>query len=161
MSAYTQEQETVIVRDAMTLTTAIQIDAEELKKQKAKQFKSKPAAPLHKRLQVPTVTVNLPPEPKTSYSFVDYLKENLLYLLISLFCWPLWIYAYLQYSKRKKEIEEQLKQLPDHQKAVEEAKKQAEFEQQKVKDAVAKQQAEIDEKYQSDLEHYNTVVIPE
>ena len=160
MSNYTQEQETEIVKDAMTLTTAIQIGEEELKNQKSKQFKSKPSAPFHKKLEVPKVTVQMPPEPKTSYSFVDYLKDNTLYILISLVCWPFLIYAYFQYSKKKKEIEEQLKQDPDYQKAIDEAKEKADIEQQKVKEDIAQQQAEIDEKYNADLENYNTVIIP-
>ncbi len=160
MSNYTQKQETEIVKDSMTLTTAIQIDQEELKKQKCEQFKSKPAAPYHKKLEVPTVTVKMPPDPKTNYSFVNYLKDNTMYILISIICWPFIIYAFYQYTKRKSEMEEQLKQTPDYKKAVEDAKKKAEQEQQQINDDFAKQQADIDAKYQSDIEHYNTVVIP-
>lgn len=161
MSNYTQEQQTEIVKDAMTLTTAIQIGEEELQKQKAENFKSKPEAPFHKKLEVPQIEVQIPPEPKTNYSFVDYLKNNILYILISLVCWPCLIYAYFQYSKKKKEIEEQLKQAPDYQKAIYEAKRVAEERQQKVKEDIAKQQADIDTKYQSELEHYNNVILPE
>lgn len=160
MSNYTQKQETEIVKDAMTLTTAIQICEEELKKQKSKQFKSKPSAPFHKKLEVPKVTIQIPPAPKTNYSFVDFLKDNPLYILISLICMPFLIYAFFQYLKKEKEIEEQLKQNPDYQKAVYEAKQKADIEQQKVKEGIAQQQAEIDKKYNADLEYYNTVIIP-
>ena len=68
MSKYTHEQEVEIVKDAMMLTAAIKIGEEELSKQKCKKFKAKPTAPVHKQLEVPKVTIKMPPEPKVNYT---------------------------------------------------------------------------------------------
>lgn len=162
MSNYTQEQETVIVKDAMTLTAAIEIGEAELNKQKAKQFKSRPTAPQYIKLDIPQVAVQIPPEPKTDYSFTDYLKDNMAISIVFFLITPLLlIYLYYQYRKKKSEIEEQLKQSDEYQNALKEAKNTAEMEQQKINAEIGLKQAEIDEKYNTDLKHYNDVVIPE
>lgn len=163
MNKYTQKQETEIVRDAMTLTTAIQIGEEELSKQKSKQFKSKPAAPLHKILEVPKAKVQMPPEPKSDYSFTDHLKANLIWVIIFFPVFLLYIaFAYFQYTTKKREIEEELKHSDaNYLKSLDEAKKKAEAEQKKINEEIAQKQAEIDAKYKSDLEHYNNVILPE
>lgn len=162
MSKYTHEQETEIVRDAMTLTTAIQIGEEELSKQKSKKFKQKPAAPSHKILEVPKAEVQMPPEPKSDYSFTDHIKASFPMILITLVFWPYILYVYYQYTKKKKEIEEELKHSEaSYLKALDEAKKKAETEQQKINEEIAQKQVEIDAKYKADLEHYNTVILPE
>lgn len=160
MSNYTQKQETEIVRDAMMLTAAIRIGEEELENQREKVFKLKPSAPKHKKLEIPEVKVQMPPEPTTSYSFTDFMKENTLYIVFSVVFWPFLIYAFVQYSKKKNEILKQLKQGPDYQKALKEAKEKAEAEQLKINSEIAKQQAEIDKQYDSDLNNYNSVIIP-
>ncbi len=160
MSKYTQKEETEIVKDALTLTNAIEIETHELSKQKSKQFKPKPKAPTHETIEVPTVEVQMPQAPKTNYTFGEYLRDNILYLVISLFCWPFIFYALFQFSKKKNEINEELKLSPKYQNAVAEAENNAKLEQQKINDEIAKQQNEIDNKYNADLEHYNTVIIP-
>ena len=214
MNEYTQEQETEIVRDAMTLTTSIQIEQEELTRLKAEQFKSIPAAPKRKILDIPKIEAQIPPPPKTKYSFTDYLSESvkkikegiksklkyviiigivLLLLLIvvgvimskktnlsggavftylfsfvfsSIFSliFPiaaiLFVFALLNFSKKKKEINEQLARSPEYLKAVENAKQIAEEKQQKAKEETAQKQSEIDAQYEADLEHYNNVTVP-
>lgn len=195
MSKYTQEQETEIVRDAMTLTTAIKIGEEELQKQKNEKFKPKPAAPVRKILEIPQIQPQIPPAPKTKYKYSDYLsnffkkissfiKKNLklsipigivIALLIifagvffiaflifaAMITVPvLFILSLIHYNKKKNDLNQQLAQSPEYLKAVEEAKRVAREKQQKVKEEIAKQQAGIDEKYNSDLENYNNVIIP-
>lgn len=77
MSNYTQEQETEIVKDAMTLTTAIQIGEEELKRLKSERFKSKPFVPVHKVLDVPNIQTQIPEAPKTQYRYPNFLEDLL------------------------------------------------------------------------------------
>lgn len=164
MSNYTQEKETEIVKDAMTLTVAIQIGEAELAKQKAKRFKAKPEAPQCEKLKVPQVTVQIPPEPTTDYRFADFMKANKKYILISIVlatCFIGLIYSYYKYTGKKKEIVAQLKQGDEYQNAVKAAREKAESEQQKINEDIARKQAEIDAKYTTDLEKYNTVIIPE
>lgn len=160
MSKYTQKEETEIVKDALTLTNSIAIETYELDRQRTLKFKSRPVAPTHETLEIPTVKVEMPQAPKTDYSFGEYMKENVLYIVISLCFWPFLIYAFVQYSKKTKEMNEQLKLSPEYLQAVEDAENKAKAEQQKINDDIAEKQAEIDKKYQAELEHYNTVVIP-
>lgn len=160
MSKYTQKEETEIVKDALTLTNSIAIETHELDRQRTLKFKSKPVAPTHETLEIPTVKVEMPRAPKTDYSFGEYMKENVLYIVISLCFWPFLIYAFVQYSKKTKEMNEQLKLSPEYLQAVEDAENKAKAEQQKINDDIAEKQAEIDKKYQAELENYNTVVIP-
>lgn len=191
MSKYTQKQETEIVRDAMTLTTAIQIGEEELSKQKSKQFKQKPAAPFHKILDIPKIQPQIPEAPKTKYSYSEHLKTFIkgknkfiaigviaalflllcismgvvglsMFIMLAMIAVPvLLVIAFLDYQKKKKELNQQLAQSPEYLKSVEEAKRFAEENQQKAKEEIAQKQAEIDAKYKSDLEHYNNVILPE
>lgn len=193
MSNYTQEQETEIVKDAMTLTTAIQIDEEELKRLKSERFKSKPSAPVHKVLDVPNIQTQIPEAPKTQYRYSSFLKDllknkfvliptivilicfiwsmkpfslgfgyGLIMLIISAVCFAPFILigTYFLYKQKVNTLNQQLAQSPEYLKAVEDAKRVASEKQQKAKEEIAQKQAEIDEKYQSDLEHYNSVVIP-
>lgn len=100
MSKYTHEQEVEIVKDAMMLTAAIKIGEEELSKQKCKKFKAKPTAPVHKQLEVPKVTIKMPPEPKVNYTFTDFLRGEILYIVISLLVWPFILYAFAKYCEK-------------------------------------------------------------
>ena len=160
MSKYTHEQEVEIVKDAMMLTAAIKIGEEELSKQKCKKFKAKPTTPVHKQLEVPKVTIKMPPEPKVNYTFTDFLRGEILYIVISLLVWPFILYAFVKYCEKKRAMLNELMQRDDYQSAVKNAKESALAEQQKINEEVAKQQADIDKKYESDLEQYNNVIIP-
>ena len=64
------------------------------------------------------------------------------------------------YFKKKKELNEQLANSPEYLKSVEQAKKVAEEKQKKINIEIEKKQAEIDAKYKSELEQYNTTTIP-
>ena len=75
MSDYTQQEQTEIVRDAMRLTTAIQIEEKELAKQKSATFASMPAAPVRKVLNVPQIKPEIPPVPTAKYRYADYLNS--------------------------------------------------------------------------------------
>lgn len=130
MSKYTHEQEVEIVKDAMMLTAAIKIGEEELSKQKCKKFKAKPTTPVHKQLEVPKVTIKMPPEPKVNYTFTDFLRGEILYIVISLLVWPFILYAFVKYCEKKRAMLNELMQRDDYQ------------------------------SYESDLEQYNNVIIP-
>ena len=143
MSKYTHEQEVEIVKDAMMLTAAIKIGEEELSKQKCKKFKAKPTAPVHKQLEVPKVTIKMPPEPKVNYTFTDFLRGEILYIVISLLVWPFILYAFAKYCEKKRAMLNELMQRDDYQSAVKNAK-----------------ESDIDKKYELDLEQYNNVIIP-
>ncbi len=174
MSKYTQQEETEIVRDAMTLTTAIQIEREELTKQRNAAFKPLPAAPIHKVLELPQIHPQMPPLQKSNYSYLNYLsdtlKGNLTEIIkIIFFTWVtcgiyLWYFIYTSYFKKyravKQEKDRQLAMDKAYLQAVEEARQKAAEEQQQIKDDIARQQAEIDAKYKSDLEHYQTIIVP-
>ncbi|WP_040196769.1 ABC transporter permease [Candidatus Soleaferrea massiliensis] len=209
MGKYTQPEEIEIIRDAMTLTTAIQIEQEELNRLKSERFKTLPAAPTRKVLNVPQIQPQVPPPPKTQYSYSNYLSDSLrhfkswireklkfvvivgavvLILLIvigisigkvtnsggfllfqlisSIFglVFPLtgilFIVSMVKFSKKKKDMNLQLAHSAEYLKAVEEAKRLAAEQQQKAQDEVAQQQAQLDAKHKSDMEHYNTVTVP-
>ena len=81
MSEYTQQEQTEIVREAMTLTAEIKIQKEELARLKKEQFKSKPNAPQRQVLNVPLVQPQLPAPPKSNYPFTAFLKENLKWII--------------------------------------------------------------------------------
>lgn len=174
MSKYTQQEETEIVRDAMRLTTAIQIENEELDKQKSASFKQMPAAPFRKILDIPQIKAQIPAPPKSNYSYSNYLSETVgknttEIIKIVLLAWItcgiyLWYFLYTSYFKNykkiKQEMDQQLAQNEEYLRTVEDIKKKASEEQQRINQDIARQQAEIDAKYKSDLEHYNTVVVP-
>lgn len=166
MSKYTQEQETEIVRDAMTLTAAIQIGENELSKLRNEKYPALPSKPVHRELNVPTVAPQIPPAPRATYTFSEHMKTNfnkVLYLTI--FCWPVFLFIlakeyFVNYYKALDNYNMQLSNSPEYLKRVEEAKKVAAEKQERLREQTAKQQAEIDAQYQVDLEHYNTVVVP-
>ena len=214
MSDYTQEKQTEIVRDAMTLTTAIQIEQEELERLRGEKFKSAPSAPTREILKPRKIEPEIPNPPKTKYSYSNYLSETfkhikkyiiiagiaIIVLLIivaiinnfsnestnslnnfsnestnSFFIvsgfmgfigilFPiagiLLIVSVFMYFKKKKELNEQLANSPEYIKSVEKAKKVAEEKQKKINIEIEKKQAEIDAKYKSELEQYNTTTIP-
>lgn len=190
MSNYTQEQQTKFIKDAMTLTTAIQTGEEELRRQEGERFKSKPMAPTRKVLEIPKIQPQIPEAPKTKYSYDDYLTNIIkskfilipigifivlflffiligdaaglaLFIFFAMIIVPIiFIVSFIDYSKKKKDLNQKLAQSPEYIKSVEEAKKAAEEKQQKVNEDIAKQQAEIDAKYKSDIEQYDTVIMP-
>ena len=147
MSKYTHEQEVEIVKDAMMLTAAIKIGEEELSKQKCKKFKAKPTTPVHKQLEVPKVTIKMPPEPKVNYTFTDFLRGEILYIVISLLVWPFILYAFVKYCEKKRAMLNELMQRDDYQSAVKNAKESALAEQQapSLKEFVREHRAERSE----------------
>ncbi len=173
MSAYTQQQETEIVHDAMTLTTAILIGNEELRKQKAAQFHPMPAAPFRQVLEIPQIPMRLPSPPKSDDTYFKYLRRTLgansksivkfivlCFFTCNIYMWVYLFSSYKEYSALQKQRNQELAQNESHIQAVEEAKRKHLEEQQRVKDETAQKQLEIDAKYQSDLEHYETTVVP-
>lgn len=186
MSEYTQQQQTEIIRDAMTLTTAIQIEEEELNRLKSERFRAKPAGPTRKVLDIPQIQPQIPAAPKSQYRYTNYLKDNKKYGIIlggavvilmvligiatkSFFAvtsilpmafWLSLIVSLVLFFKKRNELNQQLAQSPDYLNAIEEAKRTASEQQQKAQDEISKQQAQIDAKYQSDMEYYETVIIP-
>lgn len=76
MSRFTQQEETIIVKNAMELTAAIQIENNELKKIRAEKFRSLPNPPKRKILsKTVDVRPQYPPKPKTTYRYAEYLNE--------------------------------------------------------------------------------------
>ena len=211
MSEYNQKQQTEIVRDAMTLTTAIQIEQEELSRLKGEKFKSTPTAPTREILKPTKIEPEIPDPPKTDYSYSKFLSDTLkrikkyiiiagvaiiiLSIIVTIInkslnsenavgnafysenavgnaffitgilglIFPaagiLLIVSVFMYFKKKKELNEQLAHSPEYLKAVANAKKFAEEKQKNINAEIEKKQTEIDSKYKSDLEHYNTTTI--
>ena len=79
MSKYTQEQEVEIVRDAMNLTSAIEVCNRELEDEKRTKFKSPPLKPTRRVITPNTITVPIPAPPE--YKFKRFLK-NPIYLVL-------------------------------------------------------------------------------
>lgn len=166
MSEYSQQEQTEIIRDIMSLTTTILIEEKELSKQRNAKYRTLPPAPTRKILEVPNVEPQIPPVPQSTYTFSEHMRTSfnkVLYLTI--LCWPILVYLlvkeYKNYNNTLENYNKQLANSPEYLKKVEEAKKIAAEKQEQLRDQVAKQQAELDAKYKSDLEHYNTVTIPE
>ncbi len=88
MSNYTQEQETEIVLDAMTLTTAIKIENEEIQRLMSESFRRLPAKPEYKERRPPQeVQPQIPAPPQVKYGFSEYLAEkNLTKGKLIIFC---------------------------------------------------------------------------
>ncbi|MCI9448923.1 MAG: hypothetical protein HFE30_01555 [Clostridiales bacterium] len=194
MNEYTQEQETEIVRDAMTLTTAIKIGEEELQKQRGEKFRPKPPAPIREILEIPKIKAQIPLPPKAKYSYSDFLKDLLknkfvliptVVAILICFIWELKLFSfvdgagiimfiisvvcfapfvligtYFLYKLKVDTLNQRLARSPEYLKAVENAKQVAKEKQQKVNEEIPKKQAEIDARYEADLEHYNTVTVP-
>lgn len=186
MREYTQQEQTEIVRDAMMLTTAIQIDQEELRRLQSERFRNKPARPVRTVLDIPTVQPQIPAPPKSQLRYTDYLKANkkrvilfcmaavVLAVLISILMksfffmttflvpafWIALIVSVVCYVKKRSESNQQLAQSPEYLAAVEEAKRAAAEQQQKAQEETAKQQAELDANYQAEQEQYDTVTLP-
>lgn len=174
MSSYTQQEEVEIVRDAMSLTTAIKIEREELARQKAAKFRAMPTAPFQQVLEVPTVPVRLPSPPRSKDTFLQFLKRNftadqasavrflvLCFLTCNIYMWVYLYGAYQRYSAEKKAQNYAYATSEAHVQAVAAARQQAQEEQQRVKDETARRQLEIDAQYETDLAHYQTVLLPD
>lgn len=88
MSNYTQEQETEIVLDAMTLTTAIKIENAEIQRLMSESFRRLPAKPVLKEKNPPQkVQPQIPAPPQAKYGFSEYLAEkNLTKGKLMIFC---------------------------------------------------------------------------
>ncbi len=194
---YTQEEQTEIVRDAMTLTSTIQVEEEELARLRAEAFRAKPAPPKRKVLPVPQIQAQLPSPPKTQYRFSEYLKDSwktiVIFCLVgaAVFFFPrlplalhmgagrvfsalitsiiggsltfslvILLVMFVRYRKECQRRNEELAQSPEYLQAVEAAKNAAAAQQKKAQDETAAQQAQIDGKYQSDLEQYQKVTLP-
>lgn len=190
MSNFSHEEELQIVKDAMSLTAAIQLGEQALDQLSAERFlekppvrPSKPNPPSEpcrpprvrgKVLEVPNVPVNLPPEPKCKITFSDYFNQNLVLNLILCFATyfiylPFVLYRWYNY---KTEQDAMLKKSPEYLAAVQAAKEYARAEQEKVDAEIAEQQkiidAEVVEKqakqdkdHVESLKHYHDVVLPE
>ncbi len=174
MSNFTQQEETEIVKDAMTLTTAIHIGTKELARQKALQFKKMPAAPTKQVLNVPKITAQIPKPQKSTYSYFNYLNDKfeidsnkiLMRIFLCFITFGLYLCYFLfttfqEYIKIKREKDNALATNPEYLQSVADAKQHAIDEQQRINDEIARKQQEIDEKYESDLKHYQTTIIPD
>lgn len=78
MSKYTKEEQTEIVRWAMTLEAAIESEEEELDDLESECFDDMPDAPIRRIVNqtIPLIAPNYPAPPKTNYSFSTYLEEE-------------------------------------------------------------------------------------
>ncbi|MBR2576223.1 MAG: hypothetical protein IKE40_02865 [Firmicutes bacterium] len=99
MASFTQEKETEIVRDAMTLTAVIQIEEEELKKRKLDLYpetlpgfssyftERPPARPSRPAATRTIVKLNIPEPPKVEYTLKDQLKTHKpIYIALAVVC---------------------------------------------------------------------------
>lgn len=185
---YTQEEQTEIVKDALILTRSIQIDNQQLKKLKQERFEVQPTAPSRMQVQIPKINPNIPKPPKAKLSLSDIFKGSLskykkliiiiaiilavyffissdfeiaIFLLEMFFVLPIIfvVFAVLYFIK-KKDMNKELATSPEYLKEVEEAKRIAIEQQQQINKEYAEKQAKIDAEYETELEHYNNVLIP-
>lgn len=191
MSNYTQEQQTEIVHDAMTLTSAIQVEQSELEKVRKERFRSRPVEPTRKVLTVPQIQPQIPAPPVSNLKYSDYVKKLATKKRVIVFCVAFLILCfiykltdnpvgiamlffylipgsivflivtYVLYSDKKKQMNQAYARSPEYLQAVENAKQYAAKRQREVNEETAQKQAQLDAEYQSDLEHYQTVVLPE
>lgn len=74
---FTQQEETMIVKNAMELTATILYEELEMKKTQEEKFRPMPSAPVRKILSQPTpISPQYPKAPKTMYKYSDYIKEK-------------------------------------------------------------------------------------
>lgn len=170
MGRYSQEEQVTIVRDAMTLQTAIQIETQELEKLKGTRFKARPVPPTRQVLAAPQVQTRLPAPPKTDLRFGGFLKElplwqKVLHIAIAVVTFggmvPVQlVYLCVQLWKERKRRNEELAQSAEYLEAVEKAKRSAEQEQERARQETAKRQTELDTRYKTELERYNEEELP-
>lgn len=77
MSKFTQQEETMIVKNAMELTATIMVEEIELRNIKSEKFRDLPNPPKRTILRKPEkIYPQYPPKPTTTYSYTEYLKET-------------------------------------------------------------------------------------
>ena len=76
LKKFSQEEETLIVKNAMELTATVMFEEMELQKTREEKFRTTPAAPVHEVLPIPApVAPQYPPQPSSTYSYGAYLKD--------------------------------------------------------------------------------------
>lgn len=186
MSNYTQEQQTSIVHDAMKITSAIQEEKHEIEELRKERFRSKPPEPIRTVVSVTTVQPKIPPRPVSNFKYKDVAakpaaiivaiwftlivitsKLNSIFLEVLLFMMfvpgisAFLVLSYKSYSKKKKQLDDELASSPDYLAEVERAVKDAAIRQNELIQVAAQRQKELDRKYQSQVEYYQTVELPE
>lgn len=77
MGKFTQDQETMIVKNAMELTALIMVEEQQLQKIQAERFREVPNGPNRTVLALPQkIQPKYPPKPKTTYKFGDHIKSK-------------------------------------------------------------------------------------
>lgn len=185
MSNYTQEQQTSIVHDAMKITSAIQEEKHEIEELRKERFRSKPPEPIRTVVSVTTVQPKIPPRPVSNFKYKDVAakpaaiiaaiwftlivitsKLNSIFLEVLLFMMfvpgisAFLVLSYKSYSK-KKQLDDELASSPEYLSEVERAVKDAARRQNELIQVAAQRQKELDNKYQSQVEYYQTVELPE
>lgn len=186
MSNYTQEQQTSIVHDAMKITSAIQEEKHEIEELRKERFRSKPPEPIRTVVSVTTVQPKIPPRPVSNFKYKDVAakpaaiiaaiwftlivitsKLNSIFLEVLLFMMfvpgisSFLVLSYKSYSKKKKQLDDELASSPEYLAEVERAVTDAARRQNELIQVAAQRQKELDSKYQSQLEYYQTVELPE
>ena len=186
MSNYTQEQQTSIVHDAMKITSAIQEEEHEIEELRKERFRSKPSEPIRTVVSVTTVQPKIPPRPVSNFKYKDVAakpaaiiaatwftlivitsKLNSIFLEVLLFMMfvpgisAFLVLSYKSYSKKKKQLDDELASSPEYLAEVERAVKDAARRQNELTQVAAQRQKELDRKYQSQVEYYQTVELPE
>lgn len=186
MSNYTQEQQTSIVHDAMKITIAIQEEKHEIAELRKERFRSKPPEPIRTVVSVTTVQPKIPPRPVSNFKYIDVAakpaaiiaaiwftlivitsKLNSIFLEVLLFMMfvpgisAFLVLSYKSYSKKKKQLDEELASSPEYLAEVERAVTDAAKRQNELIQVAAQRQKELDMKHQSQLEYYQTVELPE
>lgn len=186
MSNYTQEQQTSIVHDAMKITSAIQEEKHEIEELRKERFRSKPPEPIRTVVSVTTVQPKIPPRPVSNFKYKDVAakpaailaviwftlivvtsKLNSIFLEVLLFMMfvpgisAFLVLSYKSYSKKKKQLDDELASSPEYLAEVERAVKDAARRQNELIQVAAQRQKELDSKYQSQVEYYQTVELPE
>lgn len=186
MSNYTQEQQTSIVHDAMKITSAIQEEKHEIEELRKERFRSKPSEPIRTVVSVTTVQPKIPPRPVSNFKYKDVAakpaaiiaaiwftlivitsKLNSIFLEVLLFMMfvpgisAFLVLSYKSYSKKKKQLDDELASSPEYLAEVKRAVKDAARRQNELTQLAAQRQKELDMKYQSQLEYYQTVELPE
>lgn len=186
MSNYTQEQQTSIVHDAMKITIAIQEEKHEIAELRKEQFRSRPSKPIRTVVSVTEVHPKIPPRPVSSFKYRDVAakpaailaviwftlivitsKLNSIFLEVLLFMMfvpgisAFLVLSYKSYSKKKKQLDDELASSPEYLAEVERAVKDAARRQNELTQIAEQRQKELDMKHQSQLEYYQTVELPE
>lgn len=186
MSNYTQEQQTSIVHDAMKITSAIQEEKHEIEELRKERFRSKPPEPIRTVVSVTTVQPKIPPRPVSNFKYKDVAakpaaiiaaiwftlivitsKLNSIFLEVLLFMMfvpgisAFLVLSYKSYSKKKKQLDDELASSPEYLAEVERAVKDAARRKNELTQIAEQRQKELDRKYQSQVEYYQTVELPE